>query len=171
MMTFAEFEQLPEDGHRYELHHGVAMQRLAPAWGRYMRQTNLGDLLSGAAGDAGLAGIEFGFRPVPDYEYRIADVAFATRERVERVDPKGYFMGSPDLVIEILCPSNTVAEMREKKKLCLENGSTQFWEVCLDYREVEVSTQDGHTVTYRMGQSIPLFFAPGKSLAVDAIFA
>jgi Uma2 family endonuclease len=90
---------------------------------------------------------------------------------VEKVDPKGYFMGSPDLVIEILPPSNTVAEMREKKKLCLENGSEQFWEVDLDWRELEVCTQEGHAVTYRMGQSIWLFFAPGRALAVDAIFA
>jgi len=61
--------------------------------------------------------------------------------------------------------------MREKKKLCLENGSEQFWEVDLDGRELEVSTQDGHAVTYRMGQSIRLFFAPGRALAVDAIIA
>jgi len=74
-------------------------------------------------------------------------------------------------VIEILSPSNTVAQMRDKKKLCLENGSVQFWEVDLDYREVEVSTRNGPAMTYRMGQLIPLFFAPGKSIAVDAIFA
>ena len=60
-------------------------------------------------------------------------MAFATRQRVERVDPNGCFMGAPDLVIEILSPSNTVAQMRDKKKLCLENGSVQFWEVDLDY--------------------------------------
>jgi Uma2 family endonuclease len=171
LMTFAEFEQLPEEGRRHELCHGEPKERPVVKWGHLIRLEKLRGLLAEAVGDAGLVVTEFSFRPVPEYEGRIADVAYAAKERVERVDPKGYFMGSPDLVIEILSPSNTVAEMREKKKLCLENGSEQFWEVDLDWREVEVSTQDGHAVTYRMGQSIPLFFAPGKSLAVDAIFA
>lgn len=122
-------------------------------------------------GSCGLVEIVFPFRPLAEYEYRRANVAYASKERVDKVDPEGYFMGAPDLVIEILSPSNTVAQMRDKKKLCLENGSVQFWEVDLDYREVEVSTRDGHAMTYRMGQLIPLFFAPGKSIAVDAIFA
>jgi len=78
--------------------------------------------------------------------------------------------GAPELVIEVLSPSNTAAELRAKKKLCLENGSEQFWVVDEEHREIEVSTPDGRTVTYKTGQQIPLFFAPGASILVDAIF-
>jgi Uma2 family endonuclease len=35
-------------------------------------------------------------------------------------------MAPPELVIELISPSNTAAELREKKKLCLENGSREF---------------------------------------------
>jgi hypothetical protein len=37
-------------------------------------------------------------------------------------------------------------------------------------REVEVSWPDGHSIIYKSGQSIPLFFAVGSSVAVDAVF-
>jgi Uma2 family endonuclease len=33
-------------------------------------------------------------------------------------------MGSPELVIEVLSPTNTRAEMREKAGLCLSTGTT-----------------------------------------------
>jgi Uma2 family endonuclease len=170
-MTFAEFEQLPENGRRYELHHGELVTMAEAIWRHFTTQRRVRDLLREAAGSSGEVEIEFAFRALPEGEYRRADVAYAARERAENVNPSGHFMGAPDLVIEILSPSNTVAQMRDKKKLCLENGSEQFWEVDLDYREVEVSTRDGHAITYRIGHSIPLFFAPGKSIAIDAIFA
>jgi hypothetical protein len=35
---------------------------------------------------------------------------------------------------------------------------------------VEVSTSDGHLTIYKPGQQIPLFFATGSTIAVDAIF-
>ena len=60
--------------------------------------------------------------------------------------------------------------MLDKKKLCLENGSQEFWVVDIDHRQVEISTPDGRTITYNSGQQIPLFFAPGAHLNVDAIF-
>jgi len=36
-------------------------------------------------------------------------------------------------------------------------------------RQVEISTPDGRSITYKSGQEIPLLF--GGTLAVDAIFA
>ena len=79
--------------------------------------------------------------------------------------------GAPKLVIEVLSPSNTVAEIIDKKTLCLENGSHEFWVVDIEHRQVEVSTPDGRGKTYKSGQHIPLFFAADAQLAVDAIFS
>lgn len=114
---------------------------------------------------------EMAYRPHPDHEYWVADVAFVSRERWDAIPPDGYLMSAPELVIEVLSPSNTAAELREKRKLCLENGSREFWVIDEDYREIEVWTPDGRTVTYRSGQEIPLFFASGASLRIDDIFA
>jgi len=63
-----------------------------------------------------------------------------------------------------LLPSNTVAEIIDKKRMCLENGSREFWSVDIEHRQVEVSTPDGR-------QYIPLFFAACAQLAVDSIFS
>jgi hypothetical protein len=57
-----------------------------------------------------------------------------------------------------------------KRNICLKNGSREFWVVDLEHRLVEVSTPDGHSITYKSGQEIPLFFAPGSHLAIDVIF-
>jgi Uma2 family endonuclease len=73
------------------------------------------------------------------------------------------------LVIEVLSPSNSATEIREKRRLCLENGSREFWVVDPIQREIEVSTTDGRSIIYRSGQGIPLFFAEG-SVAVDEVF-
>jgi Uma2 family endonuclease len=170
LMTFAEFEQLPtpKDG-RLELRNGEVVKLPPPKLKHVIVQENLRGLLKQAAGDAGSVYVEIGFQAFLDGNYRIADVAFVPTDRLKSQDPEGYFRGAPDLVIEVLSPSNTAAEMREKKKLCLENGAIQFWIADTDLREVEVCTRDGRSITYKSGQEIPLFF--GGSLPVDVIFA
>ena len=76
--------------------------------------------------------------------------------------------GAPDLVIEVLSPSNTVTEILDKEAMCLENGSKEFWVVDVDRQQVKVSTPDGRSVTYKSGATIPLFF--GGSISVKDIF-
>jgi Uma2 family endonuclease len=168
-MTFSEFEQIPNPpGGRYELHHGELVTVAPPKFGHLKIQHRWRDLLGQAAAGAGEAYTEAGFRPAAEHECRIADVAFAGKSLWEKVDPNGYFMGVPELVIEILSPSNTAAEMLDKEQICLENGAKEFWVVDPDRRQVKVSTPDARTLAYKSGQEIPLFF--GGVLAVDAIF-
>jgi Uma2 family endonuclease len=169
-MTFEEFEQLPwPDSVRYELRHGELIT-LPPAKFGHMRiQEILRRLLSQAAGDAGTVYVEFGFRPKSEREYRVADVAYATKEHLARTNPQGYFEGSPELVIEVPSPSDTIAEIEDKKILCFETGCQEFWTVNIGHRHVDVSTPDSHTITYKTGQEIPLFF--GGSISIDAIFS
>jgi len=52
-------------------------------------------------------------------------VAFVSTDRWEKTDR--YFEGAPEIVIEVLSPSNTAAEMMDKEQLCLENGAKEFW--------------------------------------------
>jgi len=82
---------------------------------------------------------------------------------------ESYFVGAPELVIEVLSPSNTAAEMLDRRIPCLENGAREFWLVNAGHRQVEVSTPDGHTITYKYGQEIPLFF--GGQIPFDATFS
>ena len=167
LMTFAEYVLIPNprDG-RYELHHGELVKVAFPEFPHIRAQRQIRRLLENAAGDRGVVKEEMPFRPLPEYECWGADVAYISRARWESIDR--WLIGAPELVVEVLSPSNTAAEMLEKEQICLENGALEFWVVDLDRRQIRVSTRDGHISTYKPGQEIPLFF--GAPAAADAIF-
>ena len=168
LMTVAEYEKIPNPpGGVYELYHGQLIKVGFPKIPHVRAQWQLRQLLQAAAGDNGVAHTEFPYRPLPEYECWGADVAYVPKARWKEI--KDWLFGAPDLVVEVLSPSNATAEIFEKRKLCLENGSVQFWVVDTDHQLVEVSTPDGHSITYKSGQQIPLFF--GGQIAVDEIFA
>jgi Uma2 family endonuclease len=166
LVTFAELEQMPDapDG-RYELRRGELVKVPPPQFPHYAIQLRLQGLLAAIARNKGIVGTEFGFRAHTEHEYRVADVAFASHERVPR---RGYFQGAPDIVIEVLSPSNSASEMLDKEQLCLENGAKEFWVVDPERRQVRVSTTDGRFAEYKAGQEIPLYF--GGAIAVSEIF-
>ncbi len=170
LMTFEEFATLPESGLRQELHHGELFEMPPAKRGHKRIQAKMMLLLNSVAPKDGGVETEFEFRPLPQFEYWIADVAYFDRNRESRVPADGYFDGSPEVVIEVLSPSNSLREMRERRKICLENGSIEFWIVDDVERTVEVSTRDLRSIVYKSGEQVPLFFAPGNTLAVDSIF-
>lgn len=168
LMTVEEYAKLPNPpGGVYELYHGEPNTLPFPQHPHVRAQRQLRRLLETAAGSSGVVEKEFPYRPLPEHECWAADVAYVSQARWDSIGQ--YLMGAPELVVEVLSPSNTMAQLRDKRKICLENGSREFWVVDTNLREVEVSTADGHAVTYKSGQEIPLFF--GGTLAVDQIFA
>jgi Uma2 family endonuclease len=170
LMTFAEFERLPDEVcRRHELRHGELIEVPPPQHIHRLIQDRLVEFLKPLAGN-GYVGIEVAFRALPQYEYRIADVAYVTRERWERIADNDNLRGAPELVIEILSPSNTKAMMRERAALCLANGCLEFWVLDEKKRQVSVSTPNSVTITYHSGQVIPLRLFGDASLAVDRIF-
>lgn len=135
------------------------------------RQRRLRKLLEGFLESRGIVNTELPFRALPEHELRAADVAFVTSERWKAVDDNDVLHGAPEIVIEILSPSNSAIEMAERCAIGLQNGSVQFWTADDRNREIKVSTPDGITRTYKSGDSIPLPFVEDQSLAVDAVFA
>ena len=172
LMTIEEFCSLPEDdGPVYhELRHGELVAVTRAKFKRQMIQSRLRRLLEPLAPPAALVECAVAFRALPQYELRVADVAYLAPERCAKVDPEDYIQGAPDLVVEVLSPSNTASEIYDKEKLCLNNGAKESWVVDPDRRQVKVSTPDGRTITWQSGQEIPLLFLSGTGIAVDAIF-
>jgi Uma2 family endonuclease len=171
-MTVEQFRGLPEDsgGVYHELRHGEIVTVTRPKLKHSLIQRGLRRFLEAVAEPGSLVDVEIAFRPLPEHELWVADVAYLSAERFKQAGPEDNIRGAPDIVVEVLSPSNTVAAIYEKEKLCLENGAKQFWVVDPDRRQVKVSTPDGRTVTYRAGQEIPLdLFA--SHLAVENIFA
>jgi Uma2 family endonuclease len=58
---------------------------------------------------------------------RSADVGWYSETRFAEVDGQTAFERAPEICVEILSPSNTRSEMREKCKLYFEAGATEVW--------------------------------------------
>jgi len=171
LMTFAEFEKLPDAVcRRHELRHGELVEVADPKFRHSIRQRRMVQLITAVCPPDAFVTTELGFRAIPEYEYRRANVAYISPERFAAARSADYFPGAPDMVIEVLSPSNTKAEMRERAALCLANGCLEFWVLDEDKRQVVVTTPDGVTVTYHSGQVIPLRLIGDASLPVDRIF-
>jgi hypothetical protein len=59
---------------------------------------------------------------------KAADVAWASHERMEELGEQVCFPTAPEICVEVLSPSNTDAEIREKMALYFDAGAK---EVCL----------------------------------------
>jgi Uma2 family endonuclease len=170
LMTFAEFEKLPDEVCRNsELRHGELIEMPPPKQVHTWLQQRIMRRLDRHAEPYGVVGMEIPFQPVPENEYYRVDVAFVSSKRWN-ANRSGYLQGSPEIVIEVLSPSNTFSEMNDRRRLFLETGCLEFWVVDIDQFQIDVSTPDGITTTYRRSQSIPLPLFGDAVISVDEIF-
>ncbi|SPF41645.1 conserved hypothetical protein [Syntrophobacter sp. SbD1] len=59
---------------------------------------------------------------------KVADVAWASRAFLKKHGVHNLFLSeSPEIVVEVASPSNSAAEMQEKKLLYFEAGAREFW--------------------------------------------
>jgi Uma2 family endonuclease len=158
LLTVEEFRKLPEDSGPvyHELRHGRVIAVTRPKHRHYRIQRRLSRLLEDAVPPDSEVGTEFAFRPLPDYELRVADVAADLPRSIP-----------PDDNLQ----SNTEAEIREKKQICLAIGCQEFWVVDPDRGEVTVSTSGGRRTVYGTGRRIlSSLLGDAASIPVDAIF-
>jgi len=171
LLTIEEFAEIPNPpGGVYELFHGELNFVPYPKVEHKDTQYNLRELLSAIAGRGWTVREEYPYCPLGDHEQWAADVAAVSLARHSQI--VNWLQGAPELVVEVLSPSNTASEMIEKAAIALANGSIQFWEVNTDKPRVRVTHRDGRSILYSPGQTIPLdeVFGNGQ-LTVDAIFA
>ena len=168
LISFEEFLRLanPPTGH-YELHQGALIPVPPPKYKHFLMLQKLRTLLQEGAGASGLVYTELGIRLLPEGEYRQVDIAYGPHTMWSRPDPEGYFLGSPEFVVEVLSPSNTKAAITETMRLCLANGCREFWVVDMDRKTVEVRSAVDSAI-YREGDHIPLLF--GSELNMSALF-
>ncbi|MEP7347667.1 MAG: Uma2 family endonuclease [Gemmatimonadaceae bacterium] len=74
---------------------------------------------------------------------RAPDVAFVQRERATLIPDRGYARLAPDLVVEILSPSDHPGEVLSKVGDWLDAGTTLVWVIDPARREGRVHRQDG----------------------------
>lgn len=91
------------------------------------------------SGNLGYAFVEFGAYSITDeHTLRAADVAYFSAERLSPPFPQTFVGLMPDLAVEIMSPSNTKAELREKAAWYLQHGTRLVWLILPDQRGAEV---------------------------------
>ena|SRR5437870_5531485 len=133
-VTADELLAMPDDGYRYELvkgelikmapagfQHGVVAMNIGAPLHDYVKRNDLGVVYAAETG--------FILSRNPD-TVRAPDAAFNRKQRVEKIGSvKGYWVGAPDLAIEVVGPGDTVAEVEEKVAGWLEAGTAIVWVV------------------------------------------
>jgi Uma2 family endonuclease len=171
LITVAEFAKMPEmQNVRQELRHGEVVTMPPPTMRHYWTAQNLLTELKRLLGRTGRVGTEMPFRPLPEYEVWVADVAFLSKGRAEQTPYDGWVQGAPELVIEVLSASNTAVAMDERRAICFEGGCRQFWVVNAERKIVSVSTPDAKTITYRKDEQIELAEFGGGTLSLTDLF-
>ena len=173
LLSVADFARLPAPagGVRQELHHGELFELPPVKKLHTLLQKRLVTLLEVRI-DPALHAVdkEFPFRPAPENEVWIADVAVYGVAAWEKTPEDDYFRGAPAIVIEVLSASNSASEMLEREEVCLRHGGREFWMVDPQRESVKIVRVGGHSHTYGV-DGIVESSELRESLPVREIFA
>jgi Uma2 family endonuclease len=146
LMTAYELLRLPDDRQLHELikgelltmsplgaEQGVVTMNLSFLLGQYVRPRKLGVLLAG----------DTGFKLESDPDTVLApDIAFIRSGRVGALS-RGYYLGAPDLVVEVLSAGDRKGKVEEKTARWLSLGALAVWLVNPKTRTVDVRLSSG----------------------------
>src|SRR6266545_1029851 len=94
---------------------------------------------------AGDVGFVLNLRCDPE-RLRGADVAFISAERLLGGKlPEKFFIGAPDLAVEVLSPSDTFAQVEQKVREYLEAGARLVWVIAPQTKTATVYRAEGTT--------------------------
>ncbi len=150
VLTFAAFEQLPDgDGFHRELIEGE-LQILPPAKSKHNLTAKRAFKLLLAIEDQadGQALMEAGYKLRSDPATWIQpDVSFLKNERLRATISDDYFLGAPELAIEVVSPSESARDLQKKVSLMLKAGCLAVWVIYPEDRTVQIYRPDGSSYT------------------------
>ncbi|MEQ1857696.1 MAG: Uma2 family endonuclease [Longimicrobiales bacterium] len=129
--TVEEYERLegPDDFHS-ELIRGLVVREPPPGLPHGRCQTLIASRLERFAQDRGLGVVFTEVGVVIDERTPTVlgpDVLFVARDRLPSPLPQGFLRLAPDLVVEIVSPSNSASAVHEKVLLYLDVGTRLVW--------------------------------------------
>lgn len=138
LLTYRDYEALPADGRRYELHQGELSVTPAPGT---RHQRILGEIYIVLRTHVDAHGLgEVFLSPVDcilsDATVVQPDVVFLDPSRAHLVSERG-IEGAPTLAVEILSPSTTTIDRSRKLRLYAAHGIPWYWIVDPDGGLVE----------------------------------
>jgi Uma2 family endonuclease len=173
LASWSEFQELPErpeNGMRYELHDGQVIVVPPPRPVHRKVQKRIERLLEAGASRLGVVETESPYRPAPNLQYWVADIAFIDQADWDAMPPNDFPVYAPVLIVEVLSPSNTPAKNNRQRTIAMAAGTREFWVADAAKRTIQVSDSEG-TREHADGDHISLGLLGGDSIAVDLIFA
>ncbi len=147
--TFEDYRSLPDDGWRYEVIRGRLFMSPAP---RPRHQLSVGELY--LAFRRFLDERDFGRLLLAPIDVKLPQLAQPVQPdlvliRSERLDivTDDCIDGVPDLVVEVLSPSNWMVDRREKYQVYAQARVPEYWIVDPDRRTIEVFVLEGGSYT------------------------
>ncbi len=176
LLTHEQFRALPDrDGVRLELDEGRVIEMPGPSFlhgrvqGRVFRR--LENWVDQTGADYYVSQ-NTGFLLHPDTE-RLPDVclvsgsSYAAMEKV-----RGALRGAPDLVVEVISPSDTAEDQDRRTDQYFRAGTTAVWFFYSETRHVVLHRRTGEMLRVGSGQTIQEpDWLPGLEIPVDEIFA
>ena len=168
ILTYKEYEALPADGRRYEIHDGELSVTPAPSPGHQRIVRNLSEILWQHVKARGLG--EVLFSPIDcilgETSVVQPDLVYLDTTRVPLVSGRG-IEGAPTLVIEIVSPSTTVIDRSTKPLLYARYGVPYYWIVDPEARTVEahVLSEGKYQLAARVAGPEPVSLPPFPDLA------
>jgi Uma2 family endonuclease len=144
--------------------HGMQVVRITLPIAQFVQQHGLGEVF----------GAETGFtirHPDGTESVRAPDLAFISAERLPPDLPQSFWEIAPDLVVEVLSPSESQPYVQQKTAMWLAAGVRLVWNVDPCRQTVTVHRADGSTQTLKSGDTLSgEDVLPGFELPVSQIF-
>src|SRR5277367_6674291 len=158
LLSWEAFEQLPDDGMHHEILEGELITLPPPKFGHgdvAWRTANALRILQDRR--IGRVYTEMGYKLSERPPTWIQpDVSFVHEERCLTARRDGYFIGSPELAVEVVSPSETLAGMDRKVKTLLAAGGAAVWVIDPETLSVHVFLRDGISFTRGIGDALSL---------------
>jgi Uma2 family endonuclease len=168
ILTYRDYEALPADGRRYELHDGELSVTPAPGTRHQRVSSALFSILKAHVTARGLG--EVLYAPIDvilaDTTIVQPDLVYLDPTRAHLVSDRG-IEGPPTLAIEILSPSTTPTDRGIKANLYRRYGVPYYWIVDADGRTVEAYglAEGRYALLGRVAGAGPVSLPPFPDLA------
>ena len=175
LITAEELERMGRSGFQYELvrgrlvqmnppnhEHGRVAVEVAAALLQFVRTDRLGSVV-----------VESGYTLArnPDV-VRGPDVSFVRKGRSDYPPVRGFYIGAPDLAVEVRSPDDSVAELLAKAAEYLAAGTELVWIIDPIETTVHVLSSGAGAVTLGPGDALSGgTTVPGFTLSIGALFA
>lgn len=173
--TYDDYIALPDDAKRYEIIEGEVSMTPAPSPRHQEIQLRLSSALffhvnKHSLGTVLTSPIDLVLSMVDVVQ---PDVLFVARERSHIIAKKN-LVGIPNLIVEILSPSSTTRDQKEKLNLYQRYGLPEYWIVNPDSQIIEVYLAAANRLekveTLKTGEELHARQIPGLVLELTEIF-